>query len=506
MCKLEKNEHINIDILATSDMHSHFMNGDFGSNIYRAGTYVKNVRDNNDKVILLDSGGSIAGSMAAHYYAVVAPYKRHLMIKLMNAMQYDASGVSPDDFKFGLSFLTKAVSLSRFQWLSANIEFALTKEPYFSTPYIIKEYDNVRIAIVGLTADGLMKNEFAEMEKAVSIEKALLSAKRWIRYIHESEHPDFLIVIYHGGLYKINQTNTRHSKGSHEAEKIMKEIGVIDLMITAHQHQTIIGNDFETVYVQAGQNAQELVHVKIKFKKRTNSFEKEDIQSTVINLSEYPEDQALLETTYYDRKALEHWSKEIVSNKKVNLEVNGLEDLLSKPHPFTQLLHDSLHLAFDNKITCANVPKNGEKGLKGIVTNEDVYNAYPHPDKAIDITLKGHQIKKMIEYTYSYIQFEHKQLSMTIIDETRCTMWQGFDYIVDMSAPRFNRVTLKGLELDKHYRVTMTDYCYRNYRQYLESESTLHSTCDQPMSTLIATRLNQSDFNLNVDANFIVKY
>ena len=90
--------------------------------------------------------------------------------------------------------------------------FALTKEPYFSTPYIIKEYDNVRIAIVGLTADGLMKNEFAEMEKEVSIEKALLSAKRWIRYIHESEHPDFLIVIYHGGLYKINQTNTRHRK------------------------------------------------------------------------------------------------------------------------------------------------------------------------------------------------------------------------------------------------------------------------------------------------------
>ena len=50
-------------------------------------------------------------------------------------------------------------------------KFALTKEPYFSTPYIIKEYDNVRIAIVGLTADGLMKNEFAEMEKEVSIEK-----------------------------------------------------------------------------------------------------------------------------------------------------------------------------------------------------------------------------------------------------------------------------------------------------------------------------------------------
>ena len=78
------------------------------------------ILENNDKVILLDRG-SVAGSLAAHYYAIVAPYKRHPMIKLMNAMQYDASGISPDDFKFGLSFLTKAVSLSRFQWLSANI-------------------------------------------------------------------------------------------------------------------------------------------------------------------------------------------------------------------------------------------------------------------------------------------------------------------------------------------------------------------------------------------------
>ena len=54
----------------------------------------------------------------------------------------------------------------------------------------------------------------------------------------------------------------------------MKEIGVIDLMIST-KDQTIIGNDFETVYVQAGQDAQELVHVKIKFKNvRTRSKKK----------------------------------------------------------------------------------------------------------------------------------------------------------------------------------------------------------------------------------------
>lgn len=38
---MEKNENITVDVIATSDMHSHFLNGDYGSNIYRAGTYVK---------------------------------------------------------------------------------------------------------------------------------------------------------------------------------------------------------------------------------------------------------------------------------------------------------------------------------------------------------------------------------------------------------------------------------------------------------------------------------
>ena len=68
-----KNENITVDVIATSDMHSHFLNGDYGSNIYRAGTYVKDARKQNKHVILLDSGGSLAGSLAAFYYAVVAP-------------------------------------------------------------------------------------------------------------------------------------------------------------------------------------------------------------------------------------------------------------------------------------------------------------------------------------------------------------------------------------------------------------------------------------------------
>ena len=37
---MEKNENKIVDVIATSDMHSQFLNDDYGSNIYRAGNYV----------------------------------------------------------------------------------------------------------------------------------------------------------------------------------------------------------------------------------------------------------------------------------------------------------------------------------------------------------------------------------------------------------------------------------------------------------------------------------
>ncbi|WP_204171542.1 bifunctional UDP-sugar hydrolase/5'-nucleotidase [Staphylococcus sp. GDY8P100P] len=500
---MTQSEKINVDIIATSDMHSYFLNGHHGSNIYRAGTYVKHMRQRNNNVVLLDSGGSLAGSLAAFYYAVVAPYKRHPMIKLMNAMEYDASGISPNEFKFGLSFFSRAVSLSRFPWLSANIEYNRTKEPYFSTPYTIKEIEGIKIAIVGLTSDGLMEREYFEMEHDVVIEKTLVSAKRWISYIHESEAPDFLIVIYHGGLNQLNTSTNEREQKVNEAEKIMQHIGVIDLLITGHQHQTFVGRNDQTVYVQAGQNAQKLVHIKVDFKKRTSSFELEGINSEIIDLNAFEEDKALLTETYYDRKAVEYWADEIITAHNLEAEVNGLEDVITQPHAFTQLLHDSIRLVYDLDISCVHLPKSGETGLQGTVTNAELYNAYPHPDVPMDLTIKGQHIKDILEYSYAHIEFSNDALSVTIIDETLCTFWQGVDYTIDMNAQPFNRVTLNNINLNHMYRVSMTDYCYRNYQSYLEN-AVIHDKHSITMNDLIADNLSNDSYQIQQKQQFKV--
>ncbi len=65
-----------------------------------------------------------------------------------------------------------------------------------------------------------------------------------------------MIVIYHGGLNKISNSTKNKKASSNEAEKLMEELGVIDLMITAHQHQTIVGQDHETYYVSGWSGCQ----------------------------------------------------------------------------------------------------------------------------------------------------------------------------------------------------------------------------------------------------------
>src|SRR5699024_6910790 len=102
------------------------------------------------------------------------------------------------------------------------------------------------------------------------------------------------------------------------------------------------------------------------------------------------------------------------------------------------------------------------------------------------------------------IEFSHGELILTIVDETLCTFWQGVDYTIDMNAEPFNRVTLKNIKLEHMYRVSMTDYCYRNYKQYLEN-AVIHETDEITMVELIARNLKNNDYQIQQKQTFDVK-
>lgn len=482
---MRQNEEIRLNILATSDIHSHILNDEAGSHIYRAGTYVSKVREREPHVLLLDNGGSLAGNIVAFYYALIAPHKRHPMIKVMNALEYDASGVSADEFKFGLDFLNRSIALSRFPWLSANIEYAMTHEPYFSTPYIIHKIKDLRIAVIGLTSETLVKNQNVEMEKDIAIERATVSAKRWIRYIYEAEAPDFLIVLFHGGVLTsqhLNQSKT---------DEMLRNIGIVDLFITGHQQETTIENEDGTLVVRAGQNGEHLIHVEVTFRRRQSSYETIDINPEIVTLSQYDEHEALLDMTKYDRKAVQTWKNKMINGLHLDARFTDFEELLKHPHPFIELLHESIQNEHPTDISCVHLPLPSSKGCVTPLQHEDIFNIYPHPDHLIDMTLSGEVIKMLIEKSVAYLHSENDALTLNRIDPTHFLFWKGFDFTIDVSKPVNKRVTQFSLKRDYTYRVIMTDYCYRHYRQYLE-HAAMHYVSKISMPELIIKRLSST--------------
>ncbi|KIX90565.1 2', 3'-cyclic nucleotide 2'-phosphodiesterase [Staphylococcus microti] len=486
---MRQNDEVRIQILATSDMHSRILDGDVASHIYRAGTYIEKVREQYKNVMLLDNGGSLAGSIVSFYYAVVAPYKRHPMIKLMNAMDYDASGMSANGFKFGLDFLNRSVALARFPWLSANITYAMTKEPYFSTPYLLKTFDGVRIAVVGFTSDALVRNENIEMEPDIAVEHATTAAKRWIRYIHEVAEPDFLIVLYHGDYARERQASDVNT--DNQALTIMREAGIVDLMITGHQHETKVGFEGRTAFIQAGQNAEKLIHVNVTFRKRRNTNELLAIEPEVVDLESYEESLSLLKITHYDRKAVRKWENEQIHPQPIDLSFPSFAALLQRRHPFIQLLSNAMKSAVTCDITCVHLPLPTSTGLSGSLRNKDIYHAYPHPDKPIDMTLTGADIKRLIEDSAAQLIIKDGHITLDETqDPTLYQFWSGFDYTIDISRPKYDRVVALSLREDYTYRIAMTDYCYRHYRQQL-AHAVIHQKHSITIPELISEILRQ---------------
>ena len=126
-------------VLFTSDVHSGVDTG---------WTYVglDFVRDNlvaqGNNVILVDNGDSVQGEPLATMTTGSAN------IELMNTLGYEIATIGNHEFDYGMDRFLELAELAQFPYVSCN--FLHNGEPVFA-PYIIKEFDNAKVAFVGVS-------------------------------------------------------------------------------------------------------------------------------------------------------------------------------------------------------------------------------------------------------------------------------------------------------------------------------------------------------------------
>jgi len=129
----------NVVILFTSDAHAGIDQG-WG---YAGVAAIRDGLKANNHVVLVDNGDAIQGE------TIGTLTNGKALVELMNVVGYDVAVPGNHEFDYGMdNFLSLAKDVASYPYISANFNYK--GEPVFA-PYVVKEFDGVKIAFVGVT-------------------------------------------------------------------------------------------------------------------------------------------------------------------------------------------------------------------------------------------------------------------------------------------------------------------------------------------------------------------
>lgn len=182
------------------------------------------------------------------------------MVEVMNALDYSAAALGNHEFDFTVSVLNERLSEMQFPILATNIRYKKdNKRADFVLPYIIKEINEVSIAIIGLTT-----TETPTVTKPANVENFGFvnyeSALREVIPEIKSQQPELVILIGH--ICK----NTMES-----LLPTVRELG-ISVFGGGHCNELFAEQKNGVVMIQGGGNLENYAKVEIFFDDQADSI------------------------------------------------------------------------------------------------------------------------------------------------------------------------------------------------------------------------------------------
>ncbi len=464
---------IDVHICCTSDVHGRMIPPDNKLNQYnslsKVSSYLKEVRDKYSYSILIDNGDSIQGTPMVYYFSkFMSSREVHPYLLALDDLGYDVMVIGNHEFNYGVENLIKIMNTSPIPWLSANVVNRDTGE-YFAIPYMIKEFNSLKVGIVGLTTRVPMwadPNKLSNYE----ISNELQEAKKCIRFLRPKVH--IIIVSYHGGLTdEKNIIDPIENQG----QKLIEEIDGIDVMITGHQHQQFIKKINKTLVIQPGAHAHTVGEIVLNIDKnpeqdwRINKF-----SARLVSMSDYHSDERFIERYLpYQHKA-DRWLNEKLCQSDDPLIIKDVfKDICTQENEWIEWLHLVQMNVSQVDISATTFSNPDFKGVNNyFLTRKDILDFFPYPDQLCIVSMTGEQIIDSLEISASF--FSTYPESATINKDWlyphaliyQYVMWEGLDYVIDVKQPIGHRVlqcTYHGqsLHLERSYKVVMPYFIAR---------------------------------------------
>jgi len=206
-----------ITIVHINDTHAKVFEGKYdGMGLAKVAEKVDALRAENPNTLLLDAGDSFHGTTFATLEEGAS------VVKLMNAMKYDALAAGNHDFNYGQDRLIELADMADFPVLGANVK---KDGQAVLESYVIKEFDGVKVGIFGLSSPETAYKTHPDNVKGITFENPVDTAKAMVAELEGKV--DVIVALAHVGIDEETVV---------KSTDIANEVPGIDLIIDGHSH------------------------------------------------------------------------------------------------------------------------------------------------------------------------------------------------------------------------------------------------------------------------------
>ncbi len=468
-------ERAQVTVLSTTDMHGHVLPVDYFTGktdelgLAKVGTLIAQVRKQSPNALLIDVGDTIQGSPLQYVHVRNLHSEVDPMMLVMNHLRYDSMTVGNHEFNFGREVLDKARSEARFPWLSANLISTKTGEPLF-TPYLIKQVDGVRVAILGITTIGIPHWEDSEHIQDIRFDDPVAVARARVAELRETQKADVVIVAAHMGLEEDLTTGARGQAPLHHENAVLeiaREVPGIDLMLLGHTHRAIGNLSVNGVLIaQAGRWADNLARADLYLEKNGQSWTILGKSSKLLPVSaSVPVDPELSDLVRPYEQRTQEWLGRSIGSCSSEIDArdsrkgdNALIDLIHR----VQLDAGKADISFAASFSTEARVKAGE------VTVRDIYGLYYYENTLMVVEATGAQVKEALEHSARYfLPFSPGATLESLVNRQipgyNFETAEGVSYTMDLGRPVGDRIvglSFQGAPLDtaRKFRVALNNY------------------------------------------------
>ena len=457
---------IDIQILATSDLHGKFYPYDYAINeesksgsLTQIATAVKKYRT--DNTIIVDVGDTIQDNYSEMFFKD----KIHPMMLAMNEIGYDIWAIGNHEFNYGVENLKNIMNQSTSKVLIGNLYNP--DGTSFADSYTIIEKDGVKIGVIGMCTPNITKWDSVNLKDYI-VTDPVEETKKIVKDLRDKV--DVLIATVHMG--EENEYDVPNS-GANDLANACPEL---DLIIAAHEHklveETYVNN---VLIVENKSSGATMSKVNIVVEKDKSGCKIVDRKAESIKISEYESDKELSKKlASYNERAKKEANiiiGELVGGNLVpENEIVEIPQAQIEPTSLIDLINEVQMYYTDAQVSSAalfNIDANLESGK---IKKSDTSLIYKYGNTLYKVQMTGKQLKKYMEWSANYYNtYNPKDLTISFNENVRgfnYDMFSGVDYQIDISEKPGNRI--KNLKWTKTGKEVKDDEVFviavNNYR------------------------------------------